>query len=396
MTKPSGPKKSGTKTPALKTGTKKAGQKKAGTKHPRAALRRPTFVTHLTTLAVAAAGGAVFAALGVPLGWLSGALFASAFAAMSGVKLALNRWLRDVVFIVLGTSMGAAVTPATLESLPSWPVSMLLLIASVPVMMFIIVGYLERFAGWDRRSAFFASAPGALSASIIMAEAAGADVRRVVLGQVVRVLALVAFVPGAIVASGHAGGSLPAPAESTDLLQILLILCTGAAGGLIFVAIRFPAGAMVGAMLASAVLYGFGFVDQVLPGWLLILGFVIMGANAGSRFEGTSFATLRTFLTPVIVIVVMASVVGFVFAALATGITGEPLPKMVLAFMPGALEAMVIMAFVLDVDPAFVAAHHLARFLFIAFSLPLVVRFLFRPQDVPSDEDYAAEDEVKD
>jgi membrane AbrB-like protein len=358
--------------------------------------RRQKLAVHLATLAVAFAGGAVFALLGVPLGWLSGALFASAVAAMSGMKLALNRWLRDIVFIVLGTSMGAAVTPATLQSLPSWPVSMLLLIASVPVMMLIIVAYLERFAGWDRRSAFFASAPGALSASIIMAEAAGADVRRVVLGQVVRVLALVAFVPGAIVASGHAGGSLPVAAQDLDILEILLVLCTGAAGGLFFVAIRFPAGAMVGAMLASAVLYGFGFVDQVLPGWLLILGFVVMGANAGSRFEGTSFATLRTFLIPVLVIVVMASVVGFVFAAIATGLTGEPLPKMILAFMPGALEAMVIMAFVLDVDPAFVAAHHLARFLFIAFSLPLVVRFLFRPQDLPADADYAAEDEVKD
>jgi uncharacterized protein len=355
------------------------------------------FANNAATLIVAFAGGGLFAFLGVPVGWLSGALAASALAAMLGMPLVVNRWLRDAVFILLGASMGAAVTPATVESLPKWPLSIGLLIASIPVMMFAIVLYLERIARWDRRSGFFASVPGALSAAIIMGEAAGADVRRVVFGQVLRLLVLVAFVPAAIVASGHSGGTLPgAPASGIDIPELLLALSVGVAGGLVGVAIRFPAGAMVGAMLASAVVYGAGIVEQTIPAWLLIIGFVVLGANSGSRFAGTTFATLRKFFFPALVGVGLASAVALVFAVLAAALTGEPLAKMVLAYMPGALEAMVIMAFVLDVDPAFVAAHHLARFLFIAFSLPLAFRFLFRPQDLPTNEDYETEEEVKD
>jgi membrane AbrB-like protein len=288
------------------------------------------------------------------------------------------------------------VTPATIASLPAWPISMGLLIVSLPVLMFLLVAYLERAAAWDRRTSFFAAAPGALSAVIVMSEVAGADMRRVVFAQFIRLFLLVACIPTAIVAMGHVGGTMPVAAAETNNLALVLTLCAGLAGGIFGVLIRFPAGAMVGAMLVSAVLYGSGLVHEQIPSWLLITGFVVLGANAGSRFAGTSFATLKTYLLPAVVAVVLASAVSFVFAFAAAALTGDSLAKMILAFMPGALEAMVIMAFLLDVDPAFVAAHHLVRFLCIAFSLPLIVRFLFQPRKMPTDEDYAAEEEVKD
>jgi uncharacterized membrane protein AbrB (regulator of aidB expression) len=48
----------------------------------------------------------------------------------------------------------------------------------------------------------------------------------------------------------------------------------------------------------------------------------------------------------------------------------------IVAFAPGGLEAMTILAFVIGLDPAFVGAHHLARFLLIAMLLPFVARAL--------------------
>jgi membrane AbrB-like protein len=359
--------------------------------------RRRTLAVEAATLAVAFAGGGLFAFIGVPAGWMSGALVCCALASMLGMPVGVNRWMRDGIFMILGTTMGSAVTPATLQSLPTWPVSMALLILSLPVMMFFIVSYLERGARWDRRTSFFAAAPGALSAVIIMSEVSGADMRRVVFGQFIRLFLLVACIPTAIVAAGHSGDvSMPGAAAGTNMLALVLTLCAGIAGGVLGIVIRFPAGAMVGSMLMSAVLYGSGIADETIPVWLLVIGFVVLGANSGSRFAGTTFTTLKTYLMPTVIAVAIASTVSLIFAFAATALTGDPLPKMVLAFMPGALEAMVIMAFILDADPAFVAAHHLVRFLCLAFSLPLVVRFLFRPKDMPTDEDYAAEEEVKD
>jgi uncharacterized membrane protein AbrB (regulator of aidB expression) len=39
---------------------------------------------------------------------------------------------------------------------------------------------------------------------------------------------------------------------------------------------------------------------------------------------------------------------------------------------------MIILAFLIGLDPAFVGAHHIVRFLLIALCLPFAARILFR------------------
>ncbi len=147
-----------------------------------AALKSPGFKRHawyLATLALAFGGGGLFAWLAMPAGWLSGALVATALAALLGAPVGVEKNTRLGVYMILGTSMGSAITPETLRGITTWPVTMGVLAASVPVMMAAVIVYLEKVAGWDRRSAFFAAAPGALSTVLVMAESSGADTRRV-------------------------------------------------------------------------------------------------------------------------------------------------------------------------------------------------------------------------
>jgi uncharacterized protein len=54
-----------------------------------------------------------------------------------------------------------------------------------------------------------------------------------------------------------------------------------------------------------------------------------------------------------------------------------------IAFAPGGLEAMALLALLLGLDPLFVGAHHMVRFMTVGFALPLLVR-LVRP---PSGDD---------
>jgi len=55
-----------------------------------------------------------------------------------------------------------------------------------------------------------------------------------------------------------------------------------------------------------------------------------------------------------------------------------PFAEALAAFAPGGLEAMTMMAFALGLDPLFVGAHHLARFVVISAALPLVANWLDR------------------
>ena len=65
------------------------------------------------------------------------------------------------------------------------------------------------------------------------------------------------------------------------------------------------------------------------------------------------------------------------FAVAAAFISGESVGKTIIAFAPGGLEAMIILAFLIGLDPAFVGAHHIARFVLISLFLPIVARLLF-------------------
>jgi membrane AbrB-like protein len=337
-------------------------------------------VATVITLAVAAMGGALLALLNVPAGWLCGALVAVTALALAGFPARVPDVLRRAVFLVLGISMGAAVTPETIAGIRSWPITMTFLALSVPATMAAVVLYL-RWAGWDEETGFYASAPGALSSVLALAHQAGVDVRRVAFAQTLRVFLLIAALPGvlSLLDLGVSGGLvIVAPPTGGDIGEIVLMAVAGIAAGVLAERLNVPGGLIVGAMAASAAMHATGYVSARLPQYALTPGFVVLGALIGARFIGTDLALLRRLLFDSVGAFVVAVVVAMVFALAAAAVAGEGLGKTIVAFAPGALEAMIILAFMLDLDPTFVGAHHLARFLLIALFLPFAARLVFR------------------
>ncbi|WP_408647722.1 AbrB family transcriptional regulator [Xanthobacter dioxanivorans] len=158
------------------------------------------------TLGAAALGGLVFALAGLPAAWISGALVVTIALAVGGVQIAVPEWTRVLAFIVLGTSMGTALTPETFARAATWPVSMACLAGSV---LGTIAGgmlFLSRVAGWSRETAFWASAPGAFGTVIAMAADTHADLRKVAFAQALRLFLLVAALPNVLAAVGLAAG----------------------------------------------------------------------------------------------------------------------------------------------------------------------------------------------
>ena len=57
---------------------------------------------------------------------------------------------------------------------------------------------------------------------------------------------------------------------------------------------------------------------------------------------------------------------------------GLPLALTLLAFSPGGLDAMTIMAFALNLDPAYVGAHQMARYIGLALLMPMATAYVLR------------------
>jgi len=45
-----------------------------------------------------------------------------------------------------------------------------------------------------------------------------------------------------------------------------------------------------------------------------------------------------------------------------------------IAYAPGAVDAMMLLALALNLDPVYVGAHHLVRIFFVSLTMPLIAR----------------------
>jgi membrane AbrB-like protein len=343
--------------------------------------RLPALAVATITLALATLGGAAFAFFDLPAAWLAGALVAVSALALSGLPVYVPDLLRRVVFVVLGISLGAAVTPETVAGIRTWPITLSILVLSLPVTMAAVMLYLHYVSGWKYRETLYASAPGALSAVLAMATDAKVDVRMVAFVQTVRVFFLIAALPGMLLAAGLSASVSAAPpsagVHAATLNDTLIMVGTGIISALIAERLRIPGGLLIGPMLLNGVLHGTGYLQGNIPTIFLLASFVVLGAFTGTRFVGTTPAMVKRLLLDSIGAFVVALVVCVGFAFLASMLSGENIAKTIVAFAPGGLEAMTILAFMIGLDPAFVGAHHLARFVLIALCLPFVAKGMF-------------------
>lgn len=97
-----------------------------------------------------------------------------------------------------------------------------------------------------------------------------------------------------------------------------------------------------------------------------------LGAISGSRFANTGLDLLLRYAVAGLGSFAVAITITSVFAAMVIGFLSLRVPDVVVSFSPGALDAMMMLALALQLDPIFVGAHHVARFLLISAALPLL------------------------
>lgn len=335
------------------------------------------------TFVAGGVGGWGFTVLGLPAGWLAGAMVVVAALAIAGVPCAVPDALRSVVFVVLGLSMGSGVKPETVARIGEWPVTMALLVVAVVAILLATYVYQRRVAGWDRQTAYFAAIPGALSYVMVLTLGyPKADMARVALAQSLRVFILVAILPLALTGGGVAPLTPEAAAEPFVGGGLLLLLVLAGAGtGWAAQRLGVPAGALTGPFFLSAILNASGLFVFTLPDWMTVPCFAALGCIIGCRFASVSPAALGRLLVVSLGAFAVGMSISLLISAAVWAFLGIPFGQVLLAFAPGGLEAMTLLAFLLDLDPAFVAAHQLVRYIGMVLILPFVTSRVLGPPE---------------
>jgi uncharacterized protein len=215
----------------------------------------------------------------------------------------------------------------------------------------------------------------ALPYVLALATKSSGDQRRIAIIQMVRLTALLIGLPSVLTLLGLKNAATTAAAAGPVRVHELVILMAGGAlGGWLFGRFKAPAAALFGSMVAGALLYGSGSISSSLPFWLTQPGLVVIGATVGSNFAGVNRLLLLDTLLASVGSVVIGGAVAMLCALPAAWVLGLPLAQLWLAYAPGGVETMAIMAMALGLDPAFVGGHHLARFFGLGVFVPVWLR----------------------
>jgi membrane AbrB-like protein len=339
-----------------------------------------------TGLAIGFAGGLGFWLIGIPAPWLAGSMMAAIVAVFSHVKVGMPDWLRAVAFIFLGIQTGTAVSWDTVDRAIHWPLSIAFLCLTVVAITWACTAYYVKRSGWDPATALFASLPGALSLTLLLASGTNADMRRVTIAQCIRLFFLVAALPSVIAwLRPHEDVALTL-SQIGGLRDILLLVTVSTAAGYALEWLKVPAGLMLGPMLASAGLELSGVISGTAPMSILIPANVVLGVMIGARFAQFTFTEFRQALVEGFSGFVIALAIAMAGAGVAAWFSGLPFALTLLAFSPGGLDAMTIMAFSLNLDPAYVGAHQMVRYMALALLMPVATAYVLRRMGVSAQE----------
>ena len=342
------------------------------------------------TLAIAAAGGIVLTLIGFPAGLVTGSLLGVAVAALAGRPVMVPQSLTRVISVLVGISLGAVVTPETLTGLARFPLSIAVLAVSTLCLIAATSSYLRFVHGWDPQSALLGASPGALAQVMVLSTEYKADLRAIAIVQTMRVVALTVGIPAGLALFGLTmSGSLLSrfgAAHPASVSELAILLVVSIVAALVVRRLRFPGGLMFGAMMASGILHGGGFINATLPWWVAGTAIVGIGAVTGARFAGTALRTLLRFLGAALGSFTVAIAITSLFVLLLTALLAIPVADAVVAFSPGAQDTMMVLALALHLDPVFVGALHISRFLLVSILVPLLAHRLRRGPDKPRRE----------
>ncbi len=329
-------------------------------------------------LVLGAVSGWVAQGLSVPLPWMIGPLVGVTIAALAGVPLRGPDALRPVVIPVLGVMLGSALTPEVFADPGRWVTTLALLIPFLIAAAAASYAVYRRIGGYDRVTAYFCAMPGGLNDMVVMGAEAGGVERKIALAHAARIFVVVVFVVlffGLFLGVTSGGVARNGVALSALNLHDWLILTGCAVLGVPMARwLHLPAAPIFGPMLLSGVAHVAQVVTVPPPTLLIIVAQVVIGTVLGARFIGVGLREVGRDLALGLLSALAMLAVAVLFAGLVAGVTDVQITQAFLAFSPGGLAEMSLLALAMGQDVAYVSVLHVVRIALVIGGAGLVFR----------------------
>jgi membrane AbrB-like protein len=335
--------------------------------------------TILKTLLIGLLGGICFNLLLLPLPWMLGPAFFVAIFALCGTQVKISPNLRNPFVGIIGVWLGSYFSSSLFLDVYNWFPSIIMLIIFIPSVHFITYLTLHKVRGMSKPDAFFTGSPGGLLEMVLGAEECGADGKQVALAHMIRIFLTVMLVPNLILFFFPDSFSRLAvwPDLSGSFFDLLIMLLLVPVGLFFGKYLKIPGYRMFGPLICSAILHLSNLVSLDLPISSLIIAQIITGSYFGSNMNGISWNVAKNYITNAIIALACLGILMLPFILIVSFITSIGPEALILAYSPGGVNEMGLVAVLLQIEPAYVITHHLFRLILVLIILSLAKKYFY-------------------
>jgi membrane AbrB-like protein len=333
-------------------------------------------------LLMAAVVGAGLQYGGVPHGLLLGSIFATALI-VSIRKFSLRMPLGlGYVQIVLGISTGLMFESWDIQEVAALVPSLTLMLVCLTAQIVVAGLWLRKVSGWNFQDSLLAVYPGALAAVFDLLQSERAS-SKVIVVHLIRLLSITLLVSLCVPGSADAVLAESSPLGSNTVLTLLSLVFLCLFLGRLLLRIGVPAPFMLTAIVVTGGYVKLGYLQGFqMPTWSVDAAAVILGVLIGSKFKDITVAEFVRHGRAGLASVALMLLVGAAFAGLAGRLLGRDSMTLFLAYMPGAIETIAIVAFGGGLNGVFILSHHLVRMVLLHFAPALIVHARSQREDV--------------
>jgi membrane AbrB-like protein len=337
------------------------------------------FTIKFISVLIIAFPSAIFAEyLNIPLAWFLGPMIITSIAALSGLKIIMPKIVLSFILIILGLHIGNYIDQNLFNQMLDWIWTSLIMLIYIIVCILVVAKYLQKFASYDKKASIFSAAPGALGPLMILAENEKTDLSQVATSHLIRLIIIITVIPF-IVVSNTGNESLVNDNFNylvQNHLNLILLIVASLFFIFIFDKIKIPAALLSGTLFASGLLQITDIASYKLPAETVNFCLLILGSSVGCRFAEKTVKEIANNSLHSIVATTILVLLGLLAAYVATFFVDTNFLTLILSFSPGGIYEVAVIAIAFDLDPDFVAFHHIIRLLFILFTVPIFLRVL--------------------
>ncbi|MDB9739493.1 AbrB family transcriptional regulator [Candidatus Pelagibacter sp.] len=314
----------------------------------------------------------------IPLAWMLGPMLVISITALSGIKIKMPKLALSSILIVLGLHIGNYIDQNLINQMTEWVWTSIIMFVYILISILIVSKYLQKFSGYNVKTSIFSAAPGALGPLMILAEHEKSDLSQVATSHLIRLIIIITVIPFFVVNYSTNEALIIERFNYLDQNHFhLLILLIGSIS-LIFVfdKIGVPAALLSGTLVASGILQISEVASYKLPDESINFCLLILGASVGCRFADKSLKEVASNSFHSLVATVILVTLGLLAAIVATYFVDTNFLTLLLSFSPGGIYEVAVIAIAFDLDPNFVAFHHIIRLLMILFAIPIILKII--------------------